>query len=224
MKEFVYHVSDEEKLPLFLNRVLSSPDDQFVLFSKDRKVLMKLFDICKEYSINYSHLQVQSSSTAFKNYNEKKNKIFFISDEDLEKKSFFIPETNQVIHYDLPSHPLIYERRNNVIKNKSSLKLIHLYCVEKEYQDFKAIEVYFDKKIQLGKIRQRDIILPQKRKISMQKRRIYDEYKKPAINKERAKVKSRKILHRMEHKEIQKPPTLWEKLILYFKKLFRKPK
>lgn len=224
MKEYVYHVSEEEKVPLFINRILLSPDDQFILFSKDKKVITKLFDICKEYSITYSHLYIENSSIAFKNYNEKKSKIFFITDEQLEKKSFFIPEANQVIHYDLPQHPLIYERRNDIIKNKNSLKLIHLYCIEREYQDFKAIEVYFEKKIQLGKVQQKDIILPPKRKIPMEKRRIQEEHKKTPIYRERTKVKQRKVLHKVEEKEIAKPTTLWDKIKLYFKKLFGKSK
>ncbi|GIX41725.1 MAG: hypothetical protein KatS3mg129_1458 [Leptospiraceae bacterium] len=217
MKEFVYHVSEEEKIPLIINRILSNPDDQFVIFSKDKKTIMNLFDYCKKYQILYSHLYSENTGIAFKNYNEKKSKVFFISDELLETKNFFIPSTNQIIHFDIPSHPLIYQKRNDIIKNINNLRLIHLYCTEKEYQDFKAIEVYFDKKIQVGKVLDKDLKLPKmvhKTKKTIQKKSV----------KKSKTYKQQKHYHKTTIPEKETKIGLWIKIKNWFIQLFRKTK
>lgn len=217
MKEFVYHVSEEEKIPLIINRILSNPDDQFVIFSKDKKTIMNLFDYCKKYQIPYSHLYSENTGIAFKNYNEKKSKVFFISDELLETKNFFIPSTSQIIHFDIPSHPLIYQKRNDIIKNKNYLRLIHLYCTEKEYQDFKAIEVYFEKKIQVGKVLDKDL------KLSQMVRKTKKTIQKKSVKKSKT-YEPQKHYHKTTISEKETKIGLWIKIKNWFIQLFRKTK
>jgi superfamily II DNA/RNA helicase len=215
MKEFVYHVSEEEKIPLVINKILSSPEEQFVIFSKDKKQIMNLFEYCKKYHLSYAHLYSENANLAFKNYNEKKSKVFFISDDLLGKKSFFIPATNQIIHYDIPPHPLIYQQRNLLIKNSHSIRLIHIYCIHNEIQDLKAIEVYFEKKISLGNVLQKDLNLPP------------IEYAKKSTKKSISKKVSRRQPQTTHSKEIPKQEvqeSLWSKIKSWFKKLWNKPK
>ena len=215
MKEFVYHVSEEEKIPLVINKILSSSEDQFVIFSKDKKQIMNLFEYCKKYHIPYAHLYSENTNLAFKNYNEKKSKVFFISDDLLEKKPFFIPATNQIIHYDIPPHPLIYQKRNQLIKNTHYIRLIHIYCIPNEIQDLKAIEVYFEKKISLGKVLHKDLKLPPLESV------------KKSTKKSITKKSSRKQPQARYPKETAKQEeqeSLWSKIKSWFRKLWSKPK
>ncbi len=217
IKEFVYHISEEEKIPLFINKVIFTKNEQFVVFSKDKKNIMNLFDICKKYSISYSHLLSENQSLAFKNYNENKSKIFFITDENINKKTFFIPKTNYIIHLDIPTHPLIYQRRNELIKNKNLLHSIYLFCTEKEYQDFKAIEIYFDKKISIGKIKPNEVILP-----SIHQIKSYTHTKRS----KKSKVISTSKKQIIEEKaiSINQKISFWEKVKKWFFTLFKKSK
>jgi superfamily II DNA/RNA helicase len=216
MKEFVYHVSEEEKIPLVINKILSSPEDQFVIFSKDKKQIMNLFEYCKKYHIPYAHLYSENANLAFKNYNEKKSKVFFISDDLLEKKTFFIPSTNQIIHFDIPSHPLIYQKRNQLIKNSHPIRLIHIYCIPNEIQDLKAIEVYFEKKISLGNVLQKDLKLPPIESIARKST-------KKSITKKVSKRQPQTI-HPKETPKQEVQESLWSKIKSWFKKLWNKPK
>jgi cell division ATPase FtsA len=216
MKEFVYHVLEEEKLPLIINKIKSSPDDQFVVFAKEKKNLMNFFDYCKKYQIPYSHLYSENTTIAFKNYNEKKSKVFFISDDLLEKKNIFIPVANQIIHYDIPTHPLTYQKRNEIIKNPKAVKFIHLYCIEKEYQDFKAIEVYFEKQISTGKVLQKDLKLP---KIELKpQKKSKKTYPKNKVHS----LESKKTYTSYPKKDTKQ--SIWSKIKNWFKRLFRNSK
>lgn len=210
MKEFVYYVAEEEKIPIILNKILKSNKEQFVIFAKEKKNLMKFFEYFKKYKIPYTHIfSSKQSSVAFKNYNEKKSRVFFITDDIIEKKTFFITSTNQIIHYDIPNHPYIYKKRNDIIKNQNAIKLIHILCNEKESQDFKAIEVFYEKKIEKGIVQNQDIKFPKTLKKAISKK----THKKKVVQeiKEKETVKIKKV-------------SFWSKLKDWFKNLFRKTK
>ncbi|MFN3604279.1 MAG: helicase-related protein [Leptonema sp. (in: bacteria)] len=210
MNELIYYVAEEEKIPIVLNKLLKAKSEQFVIFSKDKKQLMNFFNYFKKYKIPYTHLySSQQFSIAFKKYNEKKSKVFLISDDLIEKKSFFINSTNHIIHYDIPTHPLIYQKRNDIIKNQDHIKSIHLLCNEKETQELKAIEVYYEKKLQKGIINESDI-------------------KFPKVIKATKQIPSKKSLKKHKKEEAKKPlekrRNLIEKIKEWLWNLFRKSK
>ncbi len=211
MKEFIYYVAEEEKIPFTLNKVIKNKSEQFVIFSKEKKTLLNLFNYFKTYKISYTHLFSPSNfSKAFKEYNEKKRKVFFISDDIIEKKNFFINSANYIIHYDIPDHPVSYEKRNSLIKNQNQIKIIHILCNEKEIKEAKAIEVYYEKSIQKGHIQNSEIQLP---KI----------LKKKTITKPHKKKSYKEINIQRPKQEIMiKKQNLIQKIKQWFRKLFRK--
>ncbi|MCS7204123.1 MAG: helicase-related protein [Leptospiraceae bacterium] len=224
-KEFVYHVSEEEKLPLVLNKIYFSKN-RIVLFIKDRQRLNTFFDYFKDYAIPYSHLYTANQNLSFKNFNEGKSKVFLISDENIESKSFYIYNCDEVIHYDIPSHPINYSKRNEIIKNQEVIKKIHLYCNEREHQDLKAIEVYFDKKFIVGKIIPKHLELPkfikkpkkgQTKKVARKKEKIHKSMKKEI----KRTIPTKKEVIIVESQAQQQEPW-WKRILNRIKSIFGK--
>lgn len=215
MKEFIYYVSEEEKIPIILNKIIKSKSDQFVIFSKEKKTLLNLFNHFKIYRVPYTHLFSSSNvANAFKEYNEKKRKVFLISDDIIEKKKFFINATQFIIHYDIPNHPVTYEKRNSLIKNRNQIKIIHILCNEKEIKEAKAIEVFYEKKIQKGTIQTNEIRLPKipkKKTTKTYKEKSHEEVKEVSLEK-------------LKQTTTEKKESLIEKIKNWLLKLFRKAK
>ncbi len=214
MKEFVYHISEEEKDILILNKVISQTDT-FVIFTKNKKSVFNLINLFKKYTISFNYLLESFSYTPLKNFAEGKSKVIIISDDYL-KKNIYIPETSQIIHYDIPDHPVTYNERISIVKHQNHIKYIHLYCLEKEYQNLKAIEIFNDRKIPIGKIHKNEVKLPLKPVVELSSRGKI--HKKPG----RGKIyPAKKVKTQIQDTPKQEEKlSLWKRFLNYVKKLW----